>query len=669
MTVSQLEAAIQSAREHQEARERAEAMLSIVELEKAEFIANTQKTIESAIEEASKQFEEQVASVCNQRDNAKKDAEAARTVARNTERLLQEWIEKAKADNEQRMRLEKSLSSLQDSQRDLIRTLETSRVAKDEKIKELEAQLAEAVKKAQQPAGVEVTAQAATVQQSAQGSYDEAAFANLALISASAELRQAHGEIVKVHKKLETRTKERDDLQKQVWEHQRRLVKYSTELEGSKRELSNLTAEFNSMKKRVQSTSTSAVEPISIDLTDDMPLVVSDLQQISSSAKRSAPGPSGSDACVAPNRNVNNRSAGESSATKRRRTEDSIRNEKSMEPSTETPPLSTTTQRLFARVSGTRALALDSSILERSPTPWRPFMGYVSKEILVALYGIEPGRPIRSLALGVCHHACRNVEICCTHQAPRVASGPSHESCRPAWYFPTDLHWGLPSSPGQPGVFFSTHPPRSRRTSRFFSLFRGSPGILPTHWLYLGEYTVAPDFDLLSAGEWRSLPSDTRENWVNALSTPALPSSCVGHNRQCWEMVVAKVIQRRKQENIVLGITEEDVRKALDSGEEQLVVLRLVPVTFNKDWYMELQAAASGELKKNPRQDKLFVPGWKATWEAKVDRSRQGRSIEYPDFTLQEAYTCTYKQRLAVPHDESCESSSEESGYGSQDPK
>ncbi|VDB85518.1 unnamed protein product [Peniophora sp. CBMAI 1063] len=141
---SRLEAAERAAREHQEARERAEAMLAAVELhEKADIIADAQK----AMEEAERRFEEQIANLCDQVEKAKDNAAKARTDCHKTEHLLQEWIDKSKADNQKRLRAENVLAKLQAehaAQQDLISTLERSVASSLDRIKTLENDLASA---------------------------------------------------------------------------------------------------------------------------------------------------------------------------------------------------------------------------------------------------------------------------------------------------------------------------------------------------------------------------------------------------------------------------------------------------------------------------------------------------------------------------------------------
>ncbi|KZV67594.1 hypothetical protein PENSPDRAFT_754841 [Peniophora sp. CONT] len=343
---------------------------------------------------------------------------------------------------------------------------------------------------------------------------------------------------------------------------------------------------------------------------------------------------------------------------------------------------------LTTRIAGIPALRMDPSIpIEQLPSPDDALKGYVHKDLLFKVHHLRPELAVRN-KMALCHCACRGLMYSSEGwYLPAGPDVPKSRSSKKAWFCGVVSQPGLPDFPGHPGVVLSTHPPQGRRTALELSLFRDSHEGVLEKWLYLGEFEIAQEFHLLPAKEWMSLPEKVRRYWIEAISKPEdYPSFDL--SRQCYEMVtrialrkhklptsraakVAKAIHRVQEwcggdieyekdlRTLDLGISEEDVREALDTGKEQLVVLVLIPISFNKEKYMKLQEQAAVPPPPPPKKFPPYQYG-NTRPRGRVPAPEPVR----PKLGIQDAYYRTFKNR--VVYDDSCDSSGEGSGCTSK---
>ncbi|KAI0264126.1 hypothetical protein BC834DRAFT_271427 [Gloeopeniophorella convolvens] len=150
---------------------------------------------------------------------------------------------------------------------------------------------------------------------------------------------------------------------------------------------------------------------------------------------------------------------------------------------------------------------------------------------------------------------------------------------------------GLPLEPGQPGTILivGKHdmPGLLRRP---WSLFIPAP--LKDVWLYMGEYKLAVCPTPLADTEFQNLPK-TRIAWaVSILRHPSRVCFASARARiwlrKNWKAVtessITETLTRHNaawRQGSDIGLCEQDILKAFDSGEETLLVYLLLPLSYD----------------------------------------------------------------------------------------
>ncbi|VDC01393.1 unnamed protein product [Peniophora sp. CBMAI 1063] len=264
---------------------------------------------------------------------------------------------------------------------------------------------------------------------------------------------------------------------------------------------------------------------------------------------------------------------------------------------------------LTERAQSVPAFPVNTVVRNKLPSPEHAYAGYVPRTILFKNY-----HAVISDALPtVCVESCTIVGINHLRNFTIGSMQPTQ-----ALFARYDRQPGLPVTPGAPGTLLVTHIPTPMPHG--LPLLAAPPGRGDTRCIYLGDYICEFDTkrpDALSTEEWASLPSEVRNLWLETLTGAPADLRVNGfRDHACWSMLARIALRKRKLSaehaaNLAkellspdiahLELTKDDIRNALNSGKEKLFVVKLVPTSFNTDWYRELQGLASGEITPKPR--------------------------------------------------------------------
>ncbi|THH12686.1 hypothetical protein EW146_g7469 [Bondarzewia mesenterica] len=193
--------------------------------------------------------------------------------------------------------------------------------------------------------------------------------------------------------------------------------------------------------------------------------------------------------------------------------------------------------------------------------------GFVSRKFLCESYGYREQTFIGS-----------------AHSVSNDPHGKRRQTLFPQW----DPNPGLPPCPGAPGTILSNR--LEVLENPLWTVFlRAKSKAL---WIYAGDYVIEKSDKPLTPLEFAALPNRTRREWADAiLKAKQWP---------CYTNMRARISLRKKRREIsdeaiqaetrpsMSYLTETDVLKAMDRGEEILNVLMLRPSGYDEDFQRDM---------------------------------------------------------------------------------